>query len=59
MVCYAIRKRKWNHIMHKFPHFYLIIKNKSLAFYFTNIFRPLLRLKNNEIEFFERRKDYR
>jgi hypothetical protein len=45
--------------MKSFPQFYLEIKNKSLSFYFTKVFRPLLKLKNEDIEFFEQRKDYR
>lgn len=52
VVCHAVRKKQWNSIMRKFPAFQLTVKQKSLAFYFTKIFRPLLLLKNSEIEFF-------
>lgn len=36
----------------------MIVKQKSLAFHFCKILRPLLQMKNDEIEFFDRRKDY-
>ena len=37
-------------IMNKYPDFYLIVKQKSLAFYFTKLFRPLINLKKRSIE---------
>ena len=45
-------------IMKKFAEFYLIIKQKSLSFYFTKLFRPLIRLKKKNIEFYEKRNDF-
>lgn len=41
--------------MRQFPEFYIDIKSKSLAFYFTKLFRPLISMKNEDIEFFEQR----
>ena len=58
LVCYGIRKREWLRIMNAFPQFQLEIKNKSLSFYFTKLYMPLTKLKNDDIEFFEQRKDY-
>ena len=58
LVCYAIRKRNWESIMQEFPDYYRLIKQKIFSQYYTQMYRPLMKQKNVDIDFFERRKDY-
>ena len=44
--------------MEEYPEFYRIIKQKCYTFYQNQIYQPLMKLKNEDIEFFLRRKDY-
>lgn len=56
--CYAIRKEKWFKIMLDFPDMYRIVKQKCFNFYFNQIFRPLIKQKQQDIEQFGERNDY-
>ena len=44
--------------MAEFPDFARIIRQKTFAFYFNQIYRPLMRYKNMDIDAYERRSDY-
>ena len=48
MICYSIRKSKWRVIMDDYPDYYQIIKQKCFTFYYRQIYKPLLKLKEKE-----------
>mmetsp|Transcript_34063 Transcript_34063/g.52344 ORF Transcript_34063/g.52344 Transcript_34063/m.52344 type:complete len:160 (+) Transcript_34063:492-971(+) len=58
MECYSIRKPNWRSIMEEYPAFQRMIRQKVFTFYFGQIYQPLMKMKSEDIEFFERRKDY-
>ena len=58
MLCYAIRKRPWMQYIARFDFYYERMMLKFSAFYFTQIFTPVLKLKNRIIEFYDVRRDY-
>lgn len=49
LMCYGLRRQECYKIMAKFPDFHKIIKQKTLRHYFDNIYRPLMKSKNNDI----------
>ena len=55
---YAIRKEYWFKIMNEFPDILRIIKQKSFNFYFNQIYNPLIKRKQKDIEKFGERNDY-
>lgn len=55
---YSIRKSKWKTIMDEFPEFFAILKRKVLYEYITNIRRPLLKCKQQDIIHFDQRADF-
>ena len=55
---YAIRKREWMNILGEFKDFSTQIKRKSFDFFVCQIYRPLMIQKNQDIEEYDKRKDY-
>jgi hypothetical protein len=58
LLCYGLRRKEWYTIMNIFPDFHKIIKQKTLRHYFDNIYRPLMKQKNRDIQEYEERNDY-
>jgi hypothetical protein len=44
--------------MEPWPQFYRVIKQKCFTFYFGQIYRPLLKSKEEDIMFYQKREDY-
>jgi hypothetical protein len=44
--------------MKEYPDFYKIIKQKLLTHYFENIYKPIMKYKNDDIIKYEIRNDY-
>ena len=58
LVCYSIRKQNWNTLMQEFPDYRPSIRSKFFNFYYQQIFKPLTRQKNKDIDNYDRRKDF-
>lgn len=50
MTCYALRKENWHRIMNEYPDLYRIVKQKNFNFYFNEIYRPLIKQKQQDID---------
>ena len=55
---YAVIKKDWVSIMKEFPYFKSEISKKLSYFYYKQIYRPLIEIKNKNVARIERRKDY-
>ena len=58
MICYAIRKKSWFKILKEFPVFKVYVEHKFFSFYLMQIYQPLKLLRQSDIDFYKRRKDY-
>ena len=58
MVCYAIRKANWIALMKEFSIFRNDIAAKFFQFYYLNIYSPILKRKQQDINFYDKRRDY-
>ena len=46
---YAVIKKDWNAIMKEFPYFKEEINKKLSYFYYKQIYRPLIEIKNKDV----------
>lgn len=53
MDCLGIRRQKWKSVVEKFPQFHRVMKQKSFTFYFGQIYRPLMKCKDQDIQFYK------
>jgi hypothetical protein len=58
MHCYSINKMKWIRIASSYPEFHIHMKEKILHHYKSQIYSPLMKLKNKDIFKYQKRKDY-
>ena len=56
---YIIRKQKFRNLEREFPDLYHSLKMNALFNYIHKIRRPLLAFKQEDIEFYDRRADYK
>jgi CRP-like cAMP-binding protein len=56
---YIIRKKNFRSLEAKFPHLYHSLKMKQLFDYIHKIRRPVLAYKTIDIDFYDRRADYK
>ena len=56
---YLIRKQKFRNLEKEFPDLYHSLKMNALFNYIHKIRRPLLAFKQEDIEFYDRRADYK